>query len=157
MDTVPYLVMKVLHVLAVVLLLGNVVVGILWKVHGDRSRDPKIIAHTLRGIMLADRWFTMPSVITLVITGFGAQGIGRYPITTPWILAGIILFAITGFLFGTRVVPVQRKLLAVAQAGTGSDMDWAAYQRLTSQWNLWGGIATAAPILALILMVWKPV
>jgi len=157
MGTVPYLVMKVLHVLAVTLFLGNIIVGILWKVHGDSSRDPKIIAHTLRGIMLADRWFTMPAVAVLLISGFGGQGIGRYPITTPWILGGIILAAISGFVFMTQVGPAQRKLLATAQAGISGEMDWAAYARLTRQWNLWGVIATVTPILALILMVWKPV
>jgi uncharacterized membrane protein len=157
MNTVPYLVMKVLHVLAVTLFLGNLIVGILWKVHGDSTRDPKIIAHTLRGIMLADRWFTMPSVILLLLTGFGAQGIGRYPISTPWILGGIVLFALSGFVFMTRVAPVQRQLLAIAQAGGSGEMDWAAYGRLTAQWNLWGTIATALPVIALVLMVWKPV
>jgi uncharacterized membrane protein len=157
MDSVPYLIMKVLHVLAVTFFLGNIVVGILWKAHGDRTRDPRIIAHTLRGIMLADRWFTMPAVTLLLITGFGAQGIGRYPISTPWILAGIILAAISGFVFMARVSPVQKQLLAAVETGSAGEMDWATYQRLTRQWNLWGSIATGAPIVAFILMIWKPV
>ena len=48
-----YLAMKVLHVLAVVLFLGNIITGVFWKAHGDRTGDPRIIAHTLEGIIRA--------------------------------------------------------------------------------------------------------
>lgn len=48
-----YLAMKTLHVLAVVLFRGNIITGLFWKAHGDRTGDPRIIAHTLEGIIRA--------------------------------------------------------------------------------------------------------
>jgi uncharacterized membrane protein len=39
-----YLVWKLLHVLGVILFVGNITTGILWKVHADRTRIPALIA-----------------------------------------------------------------------------------------------------------------
>ena len=90
-----YLAMKTLHVLAVVLFLGNIITGIFWKVHGDRTADPRIIAHTLEGIIRSDRWFTIPGVVLILGFGVGAAVIGGLPILgTGWIWQSIALFAV---------------------------------------------------------------
>ena len=73
-DSTMYLAMKTLHVLAAVLFLGNIITGLFWKAHGDRTGDPRIIAHTLDGIIRSDRWFTIPSVLLILVSGFGAAG-----------------------------------------------------------------------------------
>ena len=41
-----YALLKFVHVLAVILFLGNVITGLFWKAHADRTKDPKIIGHT---------------------------------------------------------------------------------------------------------------
>ncbi len=46
-----YLALKSLHIIAVVLFLGNVITGVFWKSHADQTGDPRIIAHTLDGII----------------------------------------------------------------------------------------------------------
>jgi uncharacterized membrane protein len=154
-----YLFLKLLHIVAVVLFLGNIIVGIFWKAIADKTRDPRIIAFTMDGIIRADRIFTVPGVILILIGGFGAAGIGRLPMLgTPWILWSIILFTISGIAFMGWLVPIQKKLRAVAAgAGDASKMDWAAYERLSSQWKLWGLIALVTPLIAMVLMVMKPV
>ena len=55
-----YLIWKLIHVTAVILFLGNIITGLFWKAHADRSRDVRFIAHTMEGIIRADRWFTIP-------------------------------------------------------------------------------------------------
>jgi len=45
-----YLALKLLHVLGVIVFLGNIITGIFWKAHADKSRDPRLIAHALDGI-----------------------------------------------------------------------------------------------------------
>ena len=152
-----YLALKLLHIFAVVLFLGNIIIGIYWKLHGDRTRNPRIIAHTIEGIIATDRLFTVPGVILILIGGFGAAGIGRLPMLhTPWILWSIILFTISGIAFMTRLVPVQRQLLAVAQAGIDGGMDWERYKKLSDAWKLWGLVALLTPLAATVLMVMKP-
>jgi uncharacterized membrane protein len=113
-----YLAMKTLHVLAVVLFLGNIITGIFWKAHGDRTADPRIVAHTLEGIIRNDRWFTIPGVVLIVVFGVAAAIIGRLPILgTGWIWQAIGLFAVSGLAFMLRVAPLQRRLQELASAG----------------------------------------
>ena len=152
-----YLAMKTLHVLAVVLFLGNIITGLFWKAHGDRTTDPRIIAHTLEGIIRSDRWFTIPGVV--LILGFGAAGaiIGGLPILgTGWIWQSIALFAVSGLAFVLQVAPLQRRLQALAAAGVdGGPWDQVAYRRLSRQWEFWGAVALVTPLAALVLMVYK--
>jgi uncharacterized membrane protein len=155
-----YLFLKLLHIFAVVLFLGNIIVGVFWKAIADKTRDPRVMAFTMDGIIRSDRIFTMPGVFLILIGGFGAAGIGRMPMLhTAWILWSIILFTISGIAFMARLVPIQKRLRAVAAAGAedGSTMDWAGYAKLSAQWKLWGLIALITPLIALVLMVMKPV
>jgi uncharacterized membrane protein len=153
-----YIAFKILHVFAVVVFLGNLITGILWKVSADQTKNPVIIHHTVAGLIRADRWFTIPAVLLILIGGFGAAVVGALPfIRTRWILAGIILFTISGVSYMARVVPIQRRMLAVTRAGVGSGtLDWKEYGALTRSWNLWGTIALVAPLLALVAMISKP-
>jgi uncharacterized membrane protein len=154
-----YIALKILHVAAVVVFLGNLVTGILWKLHGDQTKDPVIIRHTIAGLIRADRWFTIPGVVLILIGGFGAALIGGLPLLrTRWILAGIILFAISGLAYTRQVVPLQRQMLAAASLGVegGGRFDWDKYRMLTRRWNVWGTIALIAPVLAMIGMIAKP-
>ena len=153
-----YIALKILHVAAVVIFLGNLVTGILWKLHGDQTKNPVIIRHTMSGLIRADRWFTIPGVVLILIGGFGAALIGGLPLLrTRWILAGIILFAISGFAYTRQVVPLQRQMLAVARSGVeAGTFDWDKYRVLSRRWNTWGTIALIAPVLAMIGMIAKP-
>jgi len=155
-----YLVFKLLHVIAVVLFLGNIITGVFWKAHADRTRNPAIIAHAMGGIIEADRLFTVPAVILILVGGFGAALVNHLPLLhTPWILGGIILFTISGIAFMGWLVPLQRKLAQIARAAGGDStrMDWPRYERLSREWAIWGLIALVAPLLALVLMVLKPI
>ena len=67
-----YLVLKLLHVVAVIAFLGNITTGLFWHKHGARTRDPRILAHTMDGIIRADRLFTMPGVFAIILSGVAA-------------------------------------------------------------------------------------
>jgi uncharacterized membrane protein len=138
--------------------LGNITTGLFWHRHAARTNDPKLLFHVMDGIIRSDRWFTLPGVILIIITGFGAAGIGGYPVLrTPWILWSIILFSISGILFGVRVAPLQKQLRALARKGLDSGaFDHAAYHALAFRWEMWGAAALVTPLLAMVLMVLKP-
>ncbi len=150
-----YLVWKLLHVIAVILFVGNITTGILWKVHADRTRNPALIAHACAGLTRSDRWFTTPGVALIIVAGIAAAIAGRLPILgTGWILWSIVLFGISGLAFMLRVAPLQRRMHAIASAG--ANMDWPAYETATRAWNAWGLVALVAPVAAVGLMVLKP-
>lgn len=156
MDQHLYLGLKLLHVLAVMLFLGNIATGVFWKANADRTRNPLVIGNMLEGIIRADRLFTMPPILVLLIGGIGAAIVGKYPILgTGWIFWSIVLFIISGFAFMAVVGPMQRKMLALVRR-SGESLDWAGYRALSVQWEIWGAVALIAPSIAAVLMVMKP-
>jgi uncharacterized membrane protein len=153
-----YLALKTLHILAVILFLGNIITGVFWKFHGDRTGDPRVMAHTLDGIIRSDRWFTIPGVLFIIVFGLGAAMVAGLPILrTGWIWQSLILFGISGIAFMAQVAPLQRRLWALAQVGAaGGRWDPEAYRRLSRRWEFWGAVALLTPLAALVLMVAKP-
>ena len=155
-----YLLLKTVHILSVILFLGNIVTGIFWKAHADATRDPHLQAHALAGIIRSDAWFTIPSVLLIIVTGVALAYMAVLPILgTDWILASLLAFGVSGILFGVWLAPAQRRLLAMArEAESGGVPEWpsAAYRRLSTRWEVIGLVAIALPLAALALMVFKP-
>lgn len=146
-----YLILKLLHVAGVVMFLGNITVGVFWKRYADRSRNPAIMAHTMDAIIKADRIFTIPGIVILLIGGIGAAIVGGIPIlSTGWILWSLVAFILSGVAFGP-LSRVQRQLFAAAGSSNIQQ-----YERLSSGWNLWGTIALVLPLIAFIFMILKP-
>jgi len=159
-DKVPapmYLLLKLFHVTAVIVFLGNIITGLFWHSHAARTRDQRLVVHAMDGIIRSDRLFTIPGVVLIVVTGLATAIIGRYPILrTSWILWSLVLFTISGVLFVTRVAPLQQQLRTLAQKQSASSFDWPGYDALARRWETWGALALLAPLAALALMVLKP-
>src|SRR6185295_5319239 len=120
---------------------GNIVTGVFWKHHAERTRDPRIIAHAFEGLSASDRWFTMPGVLIIIVFGVWAAIVGGLPILrTGWIFWAIVLFVISGAAFGAQVGPLQRKIAALARS-SGSQLDWPKYRALALKWEIWGMVA----------------
>lgn len=150
--------LKLLHILAVVMFLGNIVTGVFWHKHAVRTRNPRLIAHTMEGVIKSDRLFTVPGVVVILATGIFAAIKSGFPLLgTGWILWTLVMFGISGAVFMAKLAPLQRKLLAFAQSGAVSgSFDYEAYHRMATQWDLWGAVATLTPLIGLGLMVLKP-
>jgi uncharacterized membrane protein len=153
-----YLLLKLLHVIAVIAFLGNIATGLFWHVHAARTRDPRLLAHTMDGIIRSDRLFTIPGVVGIVTTGVAAALRADLPILgTDWILWTLVLFSVSGLVFMFRVAPLQRQLLALADSGVQSGaFDYQRYHALAVRWEVWGAIALLTPVGGLVLMVLKP-
>jgi uncharacterized membrane protein len=153
-----YLWLKLLHLAAVIAFLGNITTGLFWHAHAARTRDPRLLAHAVDGIIRSDRLFTIPGVVLIIVGGVATAIVGGYSIFgTGWILWSLILFAVSGLVFVIRVAPLQVRLRALAQAGLEQgSFDWAGYQRVARTWERWGAIALLTPVAALVLMVLKP-
>jgi uncharacterized membrane protein len=153
-----YLVLKALHVLSVVLFLGNIITGVFWKFHGDKVGTLAARAQALEGVIHSDRWFTVPGVFAIIVTGVWMAIDAHLPLLgTKWILWSLILFGISGVCFGAFVAPLQKKLLANVRAGMAGQWNEAEYGKMSRAWEIWGAVATLTPVAALFLMVTKPV
>jgi len=135
-----YFYIKLIHIIFVIIFLGNITIGLFWKIIAEKTKDLDKIAFAFKGIIKADRYFTMPGVIGITLFGVGLALHAKMPILgTGWILWSIILFIIPGIAFMAKLVPLQKKLAAFA-----SDKDkfnWEEYHKLSKQWDIWGYIA----------------
>ena len=147
-----YFILKSLHILSVVLFLGNIITGVFWKYHGDRVGTASARVQALDGVIRSDRWFTLPGVVAIIVTGVLLAMTLHLPILgTFWILWSLILFGISGVAFQFFVAPLQRNCWpwrAPARRATGT----AEYERLSGVETV-GAVATLAPVIALVRMV----
>lgn len=148
---------ELLHVLAVVLFLGNLMTCLFWAAHATRSRDPSVIAHTFDGIRRADRWFTLPGVLTMLVGGVvAAIRLDLAVFGTGWIVWALGLLGIGLLVLATVRAALQRDLLELAVSGDAEHLAWKEYELLYRYWWMASLVAIAAPLLAVVLMVYRP-
>ena len=146
-----YLALKLVHLFGVVLFLGNITVGVFWKRYSDRTANLAIMAHTIDAIIRADRIFTIPGLLILVLGGFGTAGVGHIPIlSTGWILWSLIALILSGVAF-SPLSRLQHQLSAAAHAGKAQE-----YEQLSKGWDFWGAVALVLPFIAFAFMILKP-
>lgn len=152
-----YQLYKLIHIIGVMLFLGNIITGLFWMHFAMKTNDEKIIGFTIRGIILADTIFTTPAVIIITATGIMTAIIGHYPIFgTGWILWPIVMFVLSGAAFIAKVAPLQKKMgVMTAEVLSAGDIDWVKFRSLYRSWELWGLIATVTPIAAAAMMILK--
>lgn len=150
------LLLKSLHVLGVVIFLGNIIVTAVWQALADRTGSPALVAYAQRLVTITDFAFTAPGAALIAVTGpmmaqrFGGVG------AASWRSWGMGLFVASGALWLAILIPVP-----IAQARTARE--FAArraipqtYRRLSTVWNLAGAVATLLPLFNLYFMVFKP-
>ena len=69
-----YLTLKLIHILSAIVLFGLGSGTVFYKVMADKSGDLAAIAITSRHVVLADWWFTTPTVLIQPLTGFLLAG-----------------------------------------------------------------------------------
>ena len=149
-----YLFLKITHMAAVVVFLGNIIIGLFWMSRAYDTKDPAMISFVAKTVIKSDRWFTLPSIVVIVAGGIWMAILARLPILrTGWILWSIILFSVSGLCFSFRVSPLQNKLFAIASKATAKKIfSWEDFKVVYLEWELWGLISIGAPVLSMILM-----
>jgi len=135
------------------LFLGNITTGVFWMHIAVKTKDLKIIHHTIKGIIKSDRYFTVPGVFVIVLGGIIAAIKGHLPILqTGWIFWSLILFSISGLSFMFKVAPLQKRMYDLS---LNENFDWTNFHKAYSEWNFWGLIALLTPLGAFVMMVLK--
>lgn len=152
-----YLILKAIHLLAVVAFLGNIVTGLFWMKFARKTNDIKIIHHTAAGIIASDKLFTIPGVIIITAGGFAAAIYGGIPLLrTGWIFWPIILFTLSGLFFAFKVVPLQVRMRKHLETGAGnSENIWKEFDIILKQWEFWGFMAVITPVISFFMMILK--
>lgn len=153
----PYLIIKAIHLSAVVLFLGNIITGLFWMRIAKRTKNIPIIYHTASGIIKSDRYFTIPGVIIITAAGFIGAIKGGIPLLkTGWIFWSIILFSLSGIIFGIKVAPLQAKMRNISRIVSGeNNPDLSGFDAIMKQWEFWGFLSLITPVAAFFMMILK--
>ena len=151
-----YLLLKLIHVLAVIIFVGNITTGLFWMRQANKTRNYSIISFTMRGIIISDKWFTIPGVVIITVAGFSAAIHGGLPLLrTGWIFWSIVLFSLSGIIFSVKLAPLQKKILNIALNKASKEFNEDVYHSHLRQWESWGLLALITPLAALVMMVLK--
>ena len=151
-----YLLLKLIHVLAVIIFVGNITTGLFWMRQANKTRNYSIISFTMKGIITSDKWFTIPGVLIITAAGFSAAIHGGLPLLrTGWIFWSIVLFSLSGLIFSVKVAPLQKKILHCAENNAANEFGDKVYHSHLRQWETWGLLALITPLAALVMMVLK--
>ena len=147
-----------LHITGAVMLIGNAVVMAIWLSIAGFAAGDGSKRRAARAVNLGDVWFTIPGAALLLANGlamvFERYGGASAFTTTPFIALGLALLVTTGLVWAVRLVPSQLELLRIAERPGA--LDRAAFRAVLIRWSVWGSLATALPILAVIVMTTKP-
>lgn len=146
----PLLVLKFVHVVAVVLALGANVTYAFWLSRARHDRDRILFA--IEGVRRLDRRLANPSYVVVLITGVWMVLAGMYSFETGWIAVSIVLYVVVAIMGITLFAPAIRRQVAAAEA----DPAGAEYAAAARRTTLLAAITVATVLVIVFLMVTKP-
>jgi len=151
-----YLIVKTIHILSSVLLVGTGFGTAFYLYFANRSGSLEAQAVVSRYVVLADWLFTTPTVIVQPLTGFILAHWAGWPLTTPWLFWSILLYVLAGACW-LPVVWLQMELRRMANDALARKQPLPArYWRFAKRWELLGYPAFFAMLAIFFLMVLKP-
>lgn len=156
MIEVSYLLLKYVHVLGGIVLLGIGSSVAFFMLMAHRSGDAAFIARTAGVVMLADFVFTATAMIAQPITGYLLLSEAGYELSDFWVMLSVGLYILIGF-FWLPVAWMQRCMRTLAEQAveTGAPLP-DRYHRLFRLWFVFG-IPVFGSVLAIVwLMIAKP-
>lgn len=147
---------KAVHLLGVVLFLGNIIVTGVWKVLADRTGEPRVIAYAQRLVTLTDWVFTGGGVVLILAGAYGMAAVAGLDLRQTWLLWGQKLCIASGVIWLVVLIPTQAVPARKARTFEAGSAIPESYWRHSRRWNIWGTAATLVPLANLYFMVFKP-
>jgi len=151
-----YLILKWIHILSAILLLGTGVGSAFYAARANRTGNLDVIRFVMRNVILADWLFTVPPLVLLPVTGVWLMRINGYAFSTLWLWQSLVLFGIAGLCW-IPAAALQYKMKALAEQAPGKERLPAIYWKHERIWSILGIAAFPAVIAIFTLMIFKPV
>ena len=152
-----FLIFRMMHLMGVVLFLGNLIISAYWKIRADKTYDLRFIVFAYTEVIRSDYFFTLPGAAMIFAGGYGMAWHLEYSfLETPWLAWSLVLLVIAGVLWATVLAPTQRKMLRLAQEGLENRRPDARLIRLSRIWYLAGSAGAILPMIAGFLMIAQP-
>lgn len=145
-----YLVLKFIHILAVITAVGaNVTYGV-WNARSQS--DTAHLGFALKGIKFIDDRIANPAYGVVLLTGLLMVFAGSWGFKL-WVVASLVLFALVVVLAVGLYSPLLRRLIRLVDAGEVTSPDFG---RLLNQNRMLGAGFGLIVLLILVMMVFKP-
>lgn len=146
-----YSILKTVHVLSAIIAFGSNITYALWLTRSARNSEH--LAFTLRTVKIMDDWIANPAYILLFPTGWWLASLAGWPLTMPWILSALILYAVLSIVGLGIYTPTLKKQIALAESvGPAS----SEYKKISFRLNAIGIALNILVLIVIYLMVAKP-
>jgi uncharacterized membrane protein len=151
-----YFLVKYLHVLGAIVILGTGTGIAFFMLMAHRSRDAAFIARTFAVVVIADALFTLSAVVLQPVTGGVLMALSSTAVGERWLATSLVLYAVAGA-FWVPVVFMQIEMRDLARIAVAKDAPLPArYYALFRRWILFGVPGFGSVMIILYLMIAKP-
>ena len=152
-----FLVVKYLHIIGAVVLLGTGTGIAFFMLMAHRLGEPTFVARTASVVVLADMLFTATAAVAQPLTGAALVHLAGWSWVEPWVVLSLALYVFVG-LFWLPVVWMQARMRDLARTAVRRGVPLPpAYHRLFRWWFAFGVPGFGGTAAILWLMVAKPV
>jgi uncharacterized membrane protein len=134
-----YLTLKLIHILSAIILFGLGSGTVFYKVMTDKTGNHAAIAETSRLVVLADWWFTTPTVIIQPLTGLLLADQLSASFGSGWLYWTLILYLITGLCW-LPVVVLQIRMRDIAAVSLAQGQALPSLYNYYARIWLWLGV-----------------
>lgn len=148
-----FLCLKLIHIFSAIILFGVGLGTVFYKIMADRSGDHATIAVTSRHVVLADWWFTTPTVIIQPLTGLLLAKQLSLSWIDGWLWQTLLLYLLAGACW-LPVVYLQIRMRDIAAESLRQNRQLPPiYRRYSLIWMWLGVPAFFAMLIITTLMV----
>jgi len=151
-----YFIVKYLHVLGAIVILGTGTGIGFFMLMAHRSRDPAFIARTAATVVIADMLFTASAVILQPVTGGVLMALSATSLAERWLVTSLGLYVVAG-LFWIPVIFMQIEMRDLARKAAAQQQPLPPrYFALFRRWLVFGIPGFGSVMMILWLMIAKP-
>jgi uncharacterized membrane protein len=151
-----YFLVKYLHVLGAIVILGTGSGIAFFMLMAHRSGDASFIARTASTVVFADTLFTLTAVLLQPVTGGVLMMLSQTAVTELWLSTSLALYAVAG-LFWVPVIFMQIEMRNLARAAAARNAPLPTrYFTLVRRWMLFGIPGFGSVMMIVWLMIAKP-
>ena len=152
-----YFIVKYLHVLGAIVILGTGTGIAFFMLMAHRSRDVAFVARTAATVVIADMLFTLTAVVLQPVTGGLLMALSGTTFAERWLVGSLGLYAVAG-LFWIPVIFMQIEMRDLARKATAQQQPLPPrYFALFRRWFMFGIPGFGSVMIILWLMIAKPI
>ena len=153
-----YEIHKTLHILGVIMLVGNILLSLIWMFLANRTKNNEVTLFASKSTDWLDRILTAPGIALIVFNGLmmADSSLGG-PFNLNWMISAIFRLLIVAIIWVLALVPNQRVMIKAAQEAVNNDTDLSeTFDSAYKKWRIWTVIIIILLVNIVEIMVSKP-